>query len=86
MRNGTPLLGADTPNYSRLVYPGKDGRLAYTPDERGNRIPDFSLCGYRGGGEPLPDVPVRAELSPDVRRCHRARSGRPRSRLGNAPR
>jgi hypothetical protein len=58
------MLSADTPNYSRLVYPGKDGRLVYTPDERGNRIPDFSLCGYRGGGEPLPDVPVRAELSP----------------------
>ena len=61
----TPMLGADTPNYSRLVYPGKDGRLAYTPDERGNRIPDFSLCGYRGGSVPLPDVPVRAELSPE---------------------
>jgi len=22
------------------------GRLVYTPDEQGNRVPDFSYCGY----------------------------------------
>jgi hypothetical protein len=59
-----PLLHADAPNYSRLVYPGKDGRLVYTPDELGNCIPDFSRCGYMAGGVPLPDVPVRLEISP----------------------
>src|SRR5215468_4914528 len=59
-----PLLHADAPNYSRLVYPGKDGRLVYTLDELGNRIPDFSHCGYLAGGVPLPDVPVRLEISP----------------------
>ena len=37
-------------NYSKLVYPGSDGRLVYTPDEKGNIIPDFSHAGYRGGG------------------------------------
>jgi hypothetical protein len=59
-------LRADAPNYSRLVYPGKDGRLVYTPDERGNRIPDFSRCGYMGGGVALPDVPVRMEIAPEA--------------------
>ncbi len=47
------------------VYPGEDGRLVYEPDERGNTIPDFSNCGYRGGGVPLPDVPVRVTLEPE---------------------
>jgi hypothetical protein len=28
-------------------------------------LPDFSNCGYGGGGVPLPDVPVRASLKPE---------------------
>lgn len=32
------------------------GRLAYGADEVGNRVPDFSTAGYRGGGVKLPDV------------------------------
>ena len=50
-------------SYSVAAYPGKDGKLVYTPDFRGNRIPDFSGVGYRGG-ENIPDVPVRVELEP----------------------
>jgi hypothetical protein len=38
--------------------------LVYTPDARGNRIPDFSHAGYRGGGRALPDVPVRLVVGP----------------------
>ena len=57
-----PALGIEAPT-SKLVYTARD-RLVYTPDERGNRIPDFSACGYRGGGVGLPDVAMRAELSP----------------------
>ena len=41
------------------VFPGKDGRLEYTPDALGNRIPDFSYAGYKAGNESLPDVPVK---------------------------
>ncbi len=40
------------------------GRLVYQADERGNRIPDFSRCGYKGGGVALPDAPVRVVVSP----------------------
>ncbi|MCS7033100.1 MAG: DUF6298 domain-containing protein [Phycisphaerae bacterium] len=29
------------------------------PDERGNRLPDFSYCGYAMQERPIPDVPVR---------------------------
>ena len=35
------------------------GRLVYGPDEKGDRIPDFSYCGYKGGNDIIPDVPVR---------------------------
>ena len=37
----------------------KGGHLVYTPDAKGDRIPDFSYCGYMAGGSPVPDVPVR---------------------------
>ena len=38
------------------VYPSPTGNLLYQLDERGQRIGDFSHCGYRGGTEPLPNV------------------------------
>lgn len=50
--------------HSVMVQPGPDGRLSYPADEQGNRIPDFSHAGYRGGGVPLPEVPVVATLAP----------------------
>ncbi|HTK38435.1 MAG TPA: hypothetical protein VL325_08080 [Pyrinomonadaceae bacterium] len=50
-------------NYSKIVYPGKSGKMIYVPDENGNTIPDFSNCGYLGGGVKLPDVPVRAAVA-----------------------
>ncbi len=49
---------------SAKVVPDAQGRLAYPIDAQGNRIPDFSHAGYRGGGVPLPEVPVRVTLSP----------------------
>ena len=27
-----------------------DGQLEYEADDKGNKIPDFSNCGYQGGG------------------------------------
>lgn len=38
------------------VYPSSSGNLLYQLDSRGQRIADFSQCGYRGGTEPLPNV------------------------------
>jgi hypothetical protein len=46
------------------VYPSATGNLLYQLDERGQRIADFSQCGYRGGSEPLPNV---AALIPQSR-------------------
>ena len=55
---------------SSLVHEGIDGRLVYeTYANQGqtnsvNIIPDFSRCGYMGGGVAIPDVPVVTTLSP----------------------
>lgn len=41
-----------------------DGQLVYDRDEQGNRIPDFSHCGYAGADREIPDVPVRVVVAP----------------------
>jgi hypothetical protein len=35
------------------------GKLAYVADSLGNRVPDFSYCGYMGGDKAIPDAPVK---------------------------
>jgi len=47
-----------------LVYPGVDGKLVYVADSLGNKIPDFSNAGYKGGGVPLPHVQIKAIVWP----------------------
>lgn len=57
---GSAVFAAEKP----LVYAGPDGKLNYTADNRGNRIPDFSRCGYMGGGISIPTLSVRETLKP----------------------
>jgi autotransporter-associated beta strand protein len=52
---GSFQAAAQAPN-SAWVYPSATGNLLYQLDSRGQRINDFSQCGYRGGTEPLPNV------------------------------
>lgn len=35
------------------------GKLMYTADAQGNRIPDFSYCGYKASEQPIPNVDVK---------------------------
>ena len=42
-----------------IISLGADGRLSYISDSRGNRVPDFSYCGYKNSEQPIPIVPVR---------------------------
>jgi hypothetical protein len=51
------VLGA--PAAAPFVSLDAGGKLRYQTDKRGDRIPDFSHCGYGGGGVAIPDVPVR---------------------------
>ena len=52
------------PSTESWVHVGADGKLVYHADARGNRVPDFSNVGYRGGGVALPDLPVKATVEP----------------------
>src|SRR5688500_16675458 len=52
-------------NHSAIVSPADDGKLQYKPDEHGNTLPDFSNCGYGGGGVRIPDVVAKVTLKPD---------------------
>ncbi len=49
---------------SKIVFYGINGKLLYIKDEEGNRIPDFSHAGYKGGGVPIPDITVVKTISP----------------------
>ena len=51
-----------TPNSP--VHITDEGKLVYKLDEKGDRIPDFSLCGYMASEQPIPDVPVRVIVRP----------------------
>ena len=47
------------------VKPAKDGTLVYEVYTRGDRVPDFSGAGYRGGGLAIPFVPARVRVAPE---------------------
>ncbi len=55
---------SDERGISQWAWLGQDGRLAYQSTVQGDRIPDFSHAGYRGGGVALPNVPVVYTLQP----------------------
>ncbi|HWB92589.1 MAG TPA: DUF6298 domain-containing protein [Puia sp.] len=64
------VLGPCTADAQKKVKPpeppppvaARGGHLVYTPDERGDRIPDFSFAGYKNGDIPLPDVQARVTV------------------------
>lgn len=46
------------------VSEGRGGKLIYATDDRGNRIPDFSNCGYAGADRGIPEVATVATVAP----------------------
>ena len=48
---------------SPVVSTGTNG-LRYDADALGNRVPDFSSCGYAGGDRQIPDAGVRVVAAP----------------------
>ncbi len=53
------------PWQSKRVSINKKGAITYTPDEKGNTIPDFSRVGYFHGDQTIPDdIPVFVKLKP----------------------
>ena len=57
------LLGAANNTEGTLIHPGPNGKLIYHADKLGDVIPDFSSCGYMGGGAAIPDAIVRVTLA-----------------------
>ena len=41
-----------------LVSVDKNGKISYDANDRGDRVPDFSTCGFAGGDRPIPNVQV----------------------------
>lgn len=64
LAGGLFINAQDLPPATSLVFPGTDEKLEYVPDSLGNKIPDFSNAGYRGGGVSIPYVPVRETVWP----------------------
>jgi hypothetical protein len=67
---GGPVIDVNAGPFSVLAHPGSDGKLVYGTyancgDTRQlNTLPDWSSCGYMGGGVRIPDVPVVKTISP----------------------
>jgi len=49
---------------SKFVQQTKNGSLKYTPDEKGNIIPDFSRVGYYHGDKEIPTIAVVKTVQP----------------------
>ena len=49
---------------SQWVQRGSTGRLVYVPDAQGDRIPDFSDVGYRGGKVSIPTIATAVVVNP----------------------
>jgi len=47
-----------------LYILGTDGKLVYIADSLGNKIPDFSNAGYKGGGVSIPYVAIKETVWP----------------------
>ena len=58
-----PLLSSAQTGTSNWVRIGTNGKLQYTPDAKGNIIPDYSMVGYKFGNESIPTVPVVRTLN-----------------------
>lgn len=58
---GSISLAVNAPKEKPLspIALGSDGHLTYASYIRGDRVPDFSFCGYMAGEQLIPVVPVR---------------------------
>ena len=54
----TALLQTSNAQTSALVSVDSNGKLIYTPDNKGNVVPDFSGVGYMNSESPIPNVAV----------------------------
>ncbi|WP_256009876.1 DUF6298 domain-containing protein [Desertivirga xinjiangensis] len=41
------------------VHITEEGKLIYNASENGDRVPDYSYCGYKNSNESIPNIPVK---------------------------
>jgi hypothetical protein len=57
-----PAIAKEFP--APVLPAGPDGKLKYEILARGDRVPDYSHAGYRGGGVALPMLPAKVLVTP----------------------
>lgn len=66
--NNANVANVNPDSWANSSYPAiqmdASGKITYIPDYKGNQIMDYSAVGYKGGGVAIPNVPVRAKVSP----------------------
>ncbi|MDR0844914.1 MAG: glycoside hydrolase family 55 protein, partial [Tannerella sp.] len=55
------VIGGAVHGQSLTITP--DRQLTYRTYENGDRIPDYSFCGYEASEKPLPDVPAKVRVA-----------------------
>lgn len=58
----TSVLAQKKETPPKPIFRDKDGKLAYTPNENGDRIPDFSYAGYVAGEQPIPNAVIKLKV------------------------
>src|SRR5215831_2659828 len=57
-------IHAAAPKKDPIISTGPDVKLIYASDSQGDRVPDFSHCGYARGDRPIPTAPIRIVVPP----------------------
>lgn len=57
-------LCVGTNAYSQSLTISSNHEIEYRRLENGDRIPDYSYCGYQASNQPIPFVPARIKVSP----------------------
>ena len=61
------IISSHAPAQSKLISFDQKEKLVYHPyTAKKDILPDFSYCGYRGGGTAIPDVKVITTVSPST--------------------
>jgi hypothetical protein len=73
-----PLLAQDKKKEVKPQSPvaaDKGGKLIYAVAPNGDRIPDYSYCGYMASEKPIPDATIIVIVPVKGRRCYFAYPG-----------
>jgi hypothetical protein len=59
LSKGLPAEDSDRKKDSKPLSINREKRIEYSPNEKGDRIPDYSYAGYKSGNAEIPTIPVK---------------------------